>query len=41
MEAFFVRSMQKKTYRQINTLVDQKQLDEKNWSLFNDFLANF
>ena len=29
-----------KTYRQINTLVDQKQLDEKKLSLFNDFLAN-
>ena len=29
-----------KTYRQINTLVDQKQLDEKKLSLFNDFLNN-
>jgi len=29
-----------KTYRQINTLVTQKQLDEKKLSLFNDFLAN-
>jgi hypothetical protein len=29
-----------KTYKQINTLVDQKQLDEKKISLFNDFLNN-
>jgi len=29
-----------KTYKQINTLVTQKQLDEKKLSLFNDFLAN-
>jgi len=29
-----------KTYREINTLVTQKQLDEKKLSLFNDFLAN-
>ena len=29
-----------KTYAQINTLVDQKQLDEKKLSLFNDFLQN-
>ncbi len=29
-----------KTYKSINTLVDQKQLDEKNLDLFNDFLSN-
>jgi len=29
-----------KTYKQINTLVDQKQLDEKKISLFKDFLNN-
>jgi hypothetical protein len=29
-----------KTYRQINTLVTQKQLDENKLSLFNDFLSN-
>jgi hypothetical protein len=29
-----------KTYRQINTLVTQKQLDEHKLSLFNDFLSN-
>jgi len=29
-----------KTYKQINTLVDQNQLDEKKISLFNDFLNN-
>ena len=29
-----------KTYRQINTLVTQKQLDERKLSLFNDFLSN-
>jgi|TARA_R100000951_G_scaffold21399_1_gene17808 hypothetical protein len=29
-----------KTYKTINTLVDQKQLDEKKISLFNDFLNN-
>ena len=29
-----------KTYKTINTLVDQKQLDEKKLSLFNDFLSN-
>ena len=29
-----------KTYRQINTLVDQKALDEKKLDLFNDFLNN-
>ncbi len=28
------------TYKSINTLVDQKQLDEKKLSLFNDFLSN-
>ena len=28
-----------KTYKQINTLATQKQLDEKKLSLFNDFLA--
>ena len=30
----------RKTYREINTLVDQKQLDEKKLNLFNDFLSN-
>ena len=30
-----------KTYKQINTLVDQKALDEKKLDLFNDFLNNF
>ena len=39
MVAFFVRSMQK-NLKEINTLVTQKQLDEKKLSLFNDFLAN-
>ena len=29
-----------KTYKQINTLVDQKVLDEKKLDLFNDFLNN-
>ena len=29
-----------KTYKSINTLVDQKQLDEKKLDLFNDFLSN-
>ena len=29
-----------KTYKQINTLVDQKQLDEQKLDLFNNFLAN-
>ena len=29
-----------KTYQQINTLVTQKQLDEKKLDLFNDFLNN-
>jgi len=29
-----------RTYKQINTLVTQKQLDEKKLSLFNDFLQN-
>ena len=29
-----------KTYQTINTLVDQKALDEKKLSLFNDFLSN-
>ena len=29
-----------KTYKSINTLVDQKQLDEKKLNLFNDFLSN-
>ena len=28
------------TYKTINTLVDQKALDEKKLSLFNDFLSN-
>ncbi len=27
-----------KTYKQINTLVDQRQLDENKANLFNDFL---
>jgi len=27
-----------KTYKQINTLVDQKKLDEQKLNLFNDFL---
>ena len=30
----------KKTYKQINTLVTQGQLDEKKLDLFNDFLSN-
>jgi len=29
-----------RTYRQINTLVDQKKLDENKLNLFNDFLSN-
>ena len=29
-----------KTYKTINTLVDQKRLDEQKLSLFNDFLSN-
>jgi hypothetical protein len=29
-----------KTYKQINTLVDQKQLDEQKLSIFDDFLTN-
>jgi len=29
-----------KTYKQINTLVTQKQLDEQKLNLFNDFLNN-
>ena len=29
-----------KTYKTINTLVDQKQLDEHKLNLFNDFLSN-
>jgi len=29
-----------KTYKTINTLVDQKKLDENKLSLFNDFLSN-
>ena len=29
-----------KTYKQINTLVDQKKLDEQKLNLFNDFLCN-
>jgi hypothetical protein len=29
-----------KTYARINTLVDQKKLDEQKLNLFNDFLAN-
>ena len=30
----------RKTYKEINTLVDQKQLDGKKLNLFNDFLSN-
>jgi hypothetical protein len=30
----------RKTYARINTLVDQKKLDEQKLDLFNDFLAN-
>ena len=29
-----------KTYKTINTLVDQKKLDEHKLNLFNDFLSN-
>jgi len=29
-----------KTYKRINTLVDQKKLDEQKLNLFNDFLSN-
>ena len=29
-----------KTYKQINTLVTQKKLDEEKLSLFNNFLSN-
>ena len=29
-----------RTYKEINTLVDQKQLDENKLNLFNDFLSN-
>ena len=29
-----------KTYKQINTLVDQKKLDENKLNIFNDFLSN-
>ena len=29
-----------KTYKQINTLVDQKKLDENKLNLFSDFLQN-
>ena len=32
--------MAQKTYRTINTLVDQKRLDEQKLNLFQDFLAN-
>ena len=32
--------MATKTYRQINTLVDQKKLDENKLNIFNDFLSN-
>ena len=32
--------MATKTYRQINTLVDQKKLDENKVNIFNDFLSN-
>ena len=30
----------RKTYKQINTLVTSKQLDEQKLNLFNDFLNN-
>jgi hypothetical protein len=33
-------NLAKKTYKQINTFVDQKQLDEKKLDLFNNFLNN-
>ena len=33
-------NLAKKTYKQINTLVTQKQLDEKKLDLFNNFLNN-
>ena len=33
-------NLAKKTYKQINTLVTQRQLDEKKLDLFNDFLNN-
>jgi hypothetical protein len=29
-----------KTYKQINTLVDQRKLDEQKLNVFEDFLAN-
>jgi len=32
--------MAAKTYKRINTLVDQKRLDEQKLNLFDDFLAN-
>ena len=32
--------MARKTYKTINTLVDQKKLDENKLNLFNDFLSN-
>jgi hypothetical protein len=32
--------MAEKTYKRINTLVDQKKLDEQKLNLFQDFLAN-
>ena len=33
-------SQARKTYRTINTLVDQKRLDEQKLNLFNEFLSN-
>ena len=33
-------NLAKKTYKQINTLVTQKELDEKKLDLFNNFLNN-
>ena len=33
-------NLAKKTYKQINTLVTQRQLDEKKLDLFNNFLNN-
>ena len=33
-------SQARKTYRTINTLVDQKRLDEQKLNLFNEFISN-
>ena len=40
MVVFLREKFAEKTYKTINTLVDQKQLDEKKLNLFNDFLSN-